>query len=242
MIVIQYLGKFGNNLFQYAFGRLLAISFNYSLGSDLIENHVITAHDNVKGLSYSNDPTVISDINQPGNFFPSQLEERLYILYGYFQNIDYYRNRRKLVQSFFNYRKPPVNKNDIVLHVRLGDYKYFGPKGIVIHPQYYLDVLKKEEFDKIYIVTDDPNDTDYFRHFRYFNPAIINSSVKDDFYFIMSFDKVIMSNSTFSWWATFLGDASTIYTFKPWIRHCPHVNRLWDIQNALTVDGKFINE
>jgi hypothetical protein len=242
MIVIQYLGKFGNNLFQYAFGRLLAISFNYSLGTDLIDNAVIVANGNVKGLSYYNYPTVISDINQSGNFFPSQLEERLYILYGYFQNIDYYRNRRKLIQSFFNYKKPLMNKSDIVLHVRLGDYKNFGPKGIVIHPQYYLDILRKEEFDKIYIVTDDPNDTDYFRHFRYYNPTIINSSVKDDFYFIMSFDKVIMSNSTFSWWATFLGDASTIYTFKPWIRHCPHVNRLWDIQNALTVDGRFMNE
>ena len=53
--------------------------------------------------------------------------------------------------------------------------------------------------------------------FSEFNPIIIhNNNMMTDFKFIMSFDKIIFKNSTFSWWAAVLSDASRVGVFGPW--------------------------
>ena len=36
------------------------------------------------------------------------------------------------------------------------------------------------------------------------------------FNFIRSFDKILFKNSTFSWWASVLSDASRVGVFGPW--------------------------
>ena len=42
------------------------------------------------------------------------------------------------------------------------------------------------------------------------------SSFMDDFNLIRSFNNVMFQDSTFSWWAAFLGNATNAYPFKPW--------------------------
>ena len=50
-----------------------------------------------------------------------------------------------------------------------------------------------------------------------FNPILHHSSnFIDDFNFIRSFDQIMFKNSTFSWWASFLSNASKIGVFKLW--------------------------
>jgi hypothetical protein len=63
----------------------------------------------------------------------------------------------------------------------------------------------------------------------------------DDFKFIASFDKIICSNSSYSWWAVFFGNPSAVYTFKRWICGGKQV-RLADFTHATSVDGFFSTE
>ena len=63
---------------------------------------------------------------------------------------------------------------------------------------------------KIYLVTDSPKDS-YFSQFDKYNHEIISESPWGDFAFISSSDQVCAANSTFSWWAAFLSNATKIY-------------------------------
>lgn len=48
------------------------------------------------------------------------------------------------------------------------------------------------------------------------NSGALRGSFMDDFELISSFNNVMLSNSTFSWWAALLGGASKVGTFGPW--------------------------
>jgi len=53
--------------------------------------------------------------------------------------------------------------------------------------------------------------------FKEYNPILKhNNNFIDDFNFIRSFDKILLNNSTFSWWAAVLSHASKIGVFRPW--------------------------
>ena len=238
MIHIKYNGGFGNCLFQYTFARLIAIKFNYHLDTIFKFNNIINTT-NYNGQLQYNTPKIV--IN---NGFPDDLEPALYMIDGFFQNYDYYKNNKTLIKSFFvlDTSKIAINKKDICLHIRLTDYWNLN---WVINPSYYLNILEQETFNKVYIITDDVNDP-YLNNFKKYNPIIISESPKTDFYKLMEFDKIILSNSSFAWWAMFLGNSSKIYTFKRWVRHKPRINdHLKDLaylNNAIVIDGDFFDE
>ncbi len=238
MIKINYRGRLGNNLFQYAFSRLVADCFGYKLCSDLPPNPILRATPIKNGKIFITSPVIIKD--GEGNYFPESLEERTYITDGYYQNIDYYKDKRDEVKSFFRYHIPEkINFDDIVIHVRLKDYKIFGDGGTVIHPCYYIEALKKESFRKVYVVTDEPSDKEYFSFLAGYEHEFFSGSSLISFYFLMGFNRMVMGNSSFSWWAAFLGNPSKVYTFKPWIKYCSHINKLWDVENAVALNGTF---
>jgi len=162
--------------------------------------------------------------------------------------MQFYINDRELIKTFFNYDKTNIatNTKDIIMHVRLTDYNTLK---WTIHQDYYLNILKTETYEKIYLVTDESN-SNYFDAFKDFNIINISSTAKEDFYKLMSFDKVIMSNSTFSWWAMFLGNSSKIYTFKNWITNpinnhplqaTNHTDNMYDLPNSIPVIEKFLH-
>ena len=232
--------RLGNRLFQYVFARLLAEDRGLQLVSDMYPNPILENIPPQKGRIV-NDVVKINDSDKKGSFWPDSKEQRGFIVEGYFQRGEYYRNKRPQLKSFF--KLSPIcyndNKINIVAHIRLGDYKRFGKGGVVISPQWYIDILEKENFEKLFIVTNEPEDREYLKHFDRYNPIIYNDSAQNDFYFMMGFKKMIMSNSTFAWWAACLGRAEKVYSFKPWIKHCVHVADLWDMEYMKPVDGEF---
>jgi len=236
MIRIKYEGQFGNNLFQYIFARLIAEKFGYQLIDNLKYNPILTNTPNKQGLIYNTNYNIIND-----NYteFPNSLQQSAYLIDGYFQRKQFYQDK-ELIKSYLNYTKiQTTNKNDICLHIRLGDY--YGLNW-VIHPDYYISILEKEEYDNIYLITDSPNDP-YLKSLNRFNIKNISSDAASDFYNLMSFDKIIMSNSTFSWWSMFLGNSSKIYTFKRWIEsHNYHINELYNLDNSIPMINKYLKE
>ena len=86
----------------------------------------------------------------------------------------------------------------------------------------------------------EPHDTNkfYTKLFTQYMPAYLSSTPSSDFDFIRSHNNIICSNSSFCWWAAFLSEAESIYTFKPWM------NRkgipLAGIAGAKALDGTFL--
>lgn len=52
--------------------------------------------------------------------------------------------------------------------------------------------------------------------FNSYRPVWVFKTAKEDFDFMCSFEKIILSASTFSWWAGVLGAGKEIYVYKPW--------------------------
>lgn len=258
-VTVNYIGGFGNTIFQYVRAKLLAeqndtfmlTPFPYE---EILQTNSKTYPIFVKTLSMlprfhvtdNNIPT-LSRLNKLFN----------YQLSGFFQDTHIINEYYKQVLSFF--KLPdfiPKPSNEVVIHIRLGDfyhddYRSSTHNGLseIIHPEWYLGILNNITFNKLHIIVfDDPKFRNftarYLSYFRDFSPNIlVDTTMKEDFHFIRSFKTILSSNSTFSWWASFLSKATNIFIptqigylgigpkFKP---HGKHIRDLWNIRNIST--------
>jgi len=230
-VSINYTGRFGNNITQYIFSRIFAENNGLQLISEF--NHKkgpIEFTTPKPGKIVKGDLIEITDHNK--NILNKKWDQCNYSINGYFQKSDFYIERRDQILSFIKSEKANLNYEDIVMHVRLGDYLF------KIHPNWYLDILKSQKFNKLYIVMEE-RDEKYLSYFSKYDPICISTNKYDDWNFIKSFDRIICSNSTFSWWASFLSDASKIWTFNRWT-DTPDLYHLNKIHNGIPVDGPLI--
>ncbi len=256
---INYKGRTGNKLFQYIAARVFSEKNNLNLVTDFPDTDIIkpNIHKNyptdgserttirIDKSSFNNDEIIFSGNNIK------------YIFDDYFHNGDFFSNNYELIKTFFKIEKNEKNNKDIVLHLRLFDYLHgtdienptSWDLSEVIHPDYYINILDNESYEKVYIVVDDIKcewEKKYLSYFKKYNPIIVTNTPKEDFFFLMSFNKIINSNSTFSYWASFFSDAEKIYTFKNagfYGRnkiHIEHTKNLCNIKNkSISVDEKF---
>jgi len=206
-VTVAYSGGLGNNLFQYVSARLFAVENGLRLDTPIAPNGMVAATPHEPGESVPGPPTVLGEFH---GILDRPYGRGRYDLRGYFQNANWILGRETAVRGFL--RPLPMeekNVQDIVIHCRLGDY---AKLGWVIDPKWYLSVLERERFRRLYIVTD-TFDRPYLSAFKPYDPHVLCSSPSSDWQFLRSFDRMVISLSTFAWWAAFLGDASRIYTF-----------------------------
>jgi len=152
--------------------------------------------------------------------------------YGYFQGENYFyennveiRRRFQIKTSYqkkFNQiRSKLSNKKILAIHVRLKDYKTFGPDylngpDMTLPFDYYhqiLKTIKTENYQLVFTSDDIQSIKNEFQQYdqAYFseNDAII------DFQFIRNAEIAIISHSTFAWWASWLNDNPNKQIFVP---------------------------
>lgn len=233
MIQTNYIGRVGNNMFQYIFNRMIAEKCNLYFEETI-------SHPNWKGSSSNNFPIDVIPYNNEGKVKLTHGD--MVKTTGYYQDPRIYDKNKTLIKSFFKYNINKRNDNSVTAHIRLKDYYQFGD-GIVIDPYWYSNLFKLLGcgiYRKLYIVTDDINDA-YMDNFKIFNPELISNTPKEDFQFIMNSDIIIVGNSSFSWWASWFSEASRIYMFKSWIyKNEDRKFNLSYMDRAIQVDGKFL--
>lgn len=97
----------------------------------------------------------------------------------------------------------------VAVHIRRGDY--IGSKHDVCTDEYYLKAMKMFDLPKM-IFTDD---TDFCKRY---NLPIFRGTVLESFEAMASHHVVICSNSSFSWWASYVGKRLTVAP-KKWYKH-----------------------
>lgn len=249
VIIPKYQGRTGNQIFQYVFARLIAEKNGFAMGehfpcqglfSEAIQPRVEVGRvcDGDVG------PIVFKDGLWPDRT-PKYLEMKLtpwvYIVDGFWQDWRYYEPYRTTIRSWFTYpyQLPHTPEPDaLVAHVRLGDYQRYKT---VIAPQWISKVLYTIKFkpqrSKFYIVTDDPTSR-FFDKIKQYRPEIVSVSPEHDWNFIRAAKRIICGNSSFSWWAAYLSDATNVYTFKKWYRLGRHIN-LAETAGWIPIDGNF---
>ena len=232
---VTYRGRCGNTLFKYCSARLFAEKHNGVLHSPLPDACVVRSkwHE-----SYAPPPTGAIKLTDKHDIMTMPVDDNAdYLLDGWFQRTRYYMPRRDEIRTWFDLADVDRNERDIVMHVRLGDYYTNWADGSrVIHPQWYCDILDAAYFGCVYIVTAHPNDP-YLNHFDKYHPTVISGDELDDFDFLRRFSRVIVGNSTFSWWAWFLGHGERCCTFKPWVKD-PQIE-LAEFAGAVASNGDF---
>lgn len=246
MIIVNYTGGLGNTLFQYSMGRILAEEMKYELFADSIQGFEGTK-DNITGAVTRNDPLQLT--NQHIDLDTIIKTDRQITLgpFGFFQRYEYYKPYKNRIRQWLHtdHRDVGQTENDMVIHLRLGDCILgdLAEDPYVMPPAYFQKALDSTTFDKLYICSDPetlehPLFHHYMEIFSPHQPILIGGNTIEDFNAIKSFNKIIMSQSTFSWFAALLSNASEIFVPVP--SGGKHGNE-WSIESpgvALFVDDE----
>jgi hypothetical protein len=130
------------------------------------------------------------------------------IVNSFGQRQEYYSSYRdKLKQFFCEADIGGIPHDDTVLYIRNGDYKDIG---VYLGLSNYYKILDSVDFSRLTIVVEHI-DEDVKSIAQKYNANIFSKSIFDDFLYIKNASNIIMSQSTFSWWAAFLSEAKNIY-------------------------------
>ena len=179
------------------------------------------------------------------------------VLLGYFQRFTYVDAvAQELIaamsnSTIFSDIFSDTQQNNIAVHIRFGDYltnegarRFHGLSSM----SYYIEAVKllqtKHVYDKILIFSDDPNraTAEFTNAYGSGNlPVLSGSGISEyeDLAKISSCRGIVISNSTFSWWAAWLGsqihDCSVVAP-RPWFAQSTDADK-----NLLPISWTVIN-
>ena len=102
------------------------------------------------------------------------------------------------------------NENDLVIHYRLTDYTNLNWH---LPPEAFIKTIQKNniEYNNCYLITDQPSHPFIQQLFKIKNLIVVNQSELADFTLLKHAKQLIVSHSSFSWWASFLGEQDKVY-------------------------------
>lgn len=237
MLLVPFTGQFGNQLFQYCLGRIVAArtGLTYQPGLEWLtkSRRPVTW----KGPRFLPTPRGVRGKTLPGTAqtiktahwldLESIRSDRPVRLLGWFQRYELYKPWKSQIRTEWLplLREFPATDPDAVyIHVRRTDYvgDHLSP---LKHCQattiddYAAALLSFSGISKLVLLSDNYQDPilDEFSKFG-FPVERANGTWDEDFMLLASCRQMIMSQSTYSWWAGFLGRAEKIVC--PMVRDC----------------------
>jgi hypothetical protein len=211
MILVHYLGRLGNNLFQYALGRILAEELGWALEAGRIEGFPRTGQ-RVEGAVYREPVQQLTGYRADVAAIVADRTPRQIVLRGYFQRYEIFRPYRQRLQDWFQLN--PATRPDpdaVVVNVRRTDYIQYG---WALPFSFYQQAIERSGARRVVIVTDDRRDP-FFRRFRKYRPTFFEGNPIEQMGFMAAAKRLVLSQSTFSWWPTFLGEIDQVFCPVP---------------------------
>jgi hypothetical protein len=233
MIHLQMNGFIADNLFQYVAARILAEDLGYALH---ISHSRMHPRKNVPRLLELMSQFRDAPLALPGKTFHhpvdytahmgqgdfdgyhldlaqlvSHQDERKIMMAGYFQSYELLQPYKARIRSWFEIAPcnlgHAIGADDIVIHIRLGDLVVLG---WAISLSFYTKLLDTLNFRRLYICGFGLSD-EVRGVFARYDPIYVHGEPVEDFRFMKGFNRMIQSNSGFSWWAGFLSQADEVY-------------------------------
>tara|TARA_Y100000401_G_scaffold99696_1_gene88147 strand:- start:45 stop:848 length:804 start_codon:yes stop_codon:yes gene_type:complete len=240
------LGRFGNQMFQYAALRGIAAKNNYNFCLPYYEDAV---NDGLGNMNYTElfncfKMSSVTELNIQtiDNKRPIVNEEKFNFnenlynncpdwisLFGFFQSEKYFKNVEEIIRNDFTFKDHILDPcHDMMqgilesgkvvgLHIRRTDF-LTNPNHHFVGLDYYKKALEKFSDDvQVLVFSDDSSwclEQDLFSHDR-FMVSENNSGYVDMCLMSMCTDFII-GNSTFSWWASWLGNRGKVVAPKNW--------------------------
>ncbi|MCC6706752.1 MAG: hypothetical protein IT492_04230 [Gammaproteobacteria bacterium] len=240
-VEVRYLGHLGNNLFQYALGRILAEELGSALTcrapsdtrgwgaveamSGIVDRFVTQsaafadAPQSLPGNEVD-DPQLRYVIGEKQNWsghginLPYLLRHghgHRIVLHGYFQRAEYYLPYRERIARWLALPPAPLlprlGKHDVLVHLRQSlDMKLLDRQ---IDLRFYTDTLADMAPARVYVCGLGIDDA-VRAALAPFNPQYLHLPALDTLKVIMQARRIVLANSTFSWWGAWLSEAEEI--------------------------------
>jgi hypothetical protein len=228
MVTVQYGGRLGNNMLQYATGYIFAKKYGYvletpaSYGNDWNWPTPNSHYFNDYGKYFNVNPNtgtrvfkepdynwlIVNENNLMELLSKETIPPAHYVFDGWFQMPDLalkYRNELKQVYNPVYRERDP---DEMFVSVRLGDI--IG-RPAVLPVEYYIDAISRLKYSKGYISSDTMDHplvtflTDKFNLIQWDNKDPL---VKLDF--AKDFNQLVLSEGTYCWWMGALSNAKTV--------------------------------
>lgn len=258
-VEVRYLGHLGNNLFQYALGRIIA----EALGQELVcippaegaswaalsrrsgTRHDLTAHadrfadapQHIAGAAVAH-PQIRYVLGEKFHWSGHGLNlahllrhghGHRVVLQGYFQRVEYYHPHRERIRRWLRVRPVELpctlRPEDVVVNVRrsldvlLLDW--------ALAPQYYHEVLAGMSPGRVF-VCGLGLDAALREALAPFHPVYLELPAMAALHLLSTANRLVIANSTFSWWGAYLSEASEIHFPRPvrniWSRDRPEMD------------------
>ncbi len=241
-VVVDFLGRLGNNLFQYALGRIIAETQGLALDcerspraappesagrnaetSALLEGWLPAFADvrlSIPGRHVVN-PTVLYELwpNSPWRGHRIDVSRVLSApashvrLRGYFQRYEYYQGYMGKIRDWYRLASPdcciPLSSRDVVVNIRGGTD--FVTRGWDLPAEYYGATLSHlGNIGEVFVCGTGIDDR-IVNGLRPWAPTYVGGGPMDHFRLLCRANRVILSNSTFAWWAAALSEATEIH-------------------------------
>lgn len=206
MIRVEYQGTLGNQLWQYSVGRIMAEDLGLRFKCPPIPGFPRT-RDEVSGRTMFWPRMKLS-----GHCLPEQMRPSRITMKGYFQRFEHIRERAEVMEWCRTSHRTRLKsaENDLVLSIRRGWNGW--PTELCPDVEYYQSLLAELDFAKLWVCTDSPDDPFFsFLPTLGIDYEVVRGSALDQFAFIQESSRVVMAPSTFTFWATYAGNAKEVY-------------------------------
>ena len=246
MITMRYRGNMGNHMFRYCFGRILAENLGYEyevppiIGFpntfETVNGRKIDAPvKRVGGFVVDMDALLANMKRNPCLIRCDGIFEYYPMFAPYKEKI---RNawlylpqpysRDNLGDLTFSVRKKgelipididEITSEDILVNYRIGDFLEAKNQWRIVDFDYFDIILSQVKFSRVFLASDNIEHPILKKFDKYGAIYQTNANKFSTMNLIRLFNKIAISQSTYSWWAAYLSDASEIYF--PWTKAGP---------------------
>ena len=236
MIEVRYRGTFGDHLFQYCFGRILAERWGYGLDALPLPGLPGT-DESVEGDRYLSPVMVLSgsavEERQLGTLLREkelrQAPRSRVVLYGWFQRWELYRAHAEQIRRWLECPPPeePPDTDDFAVCIRFTAPTAWQEPGLLAghHPGWKAGLLKNDHVrrlaeraggGRIHVITDQPQ-APGLSELAPLDPVIMDANSLATWQWLRCCRRIALPLTHASdWWAAWLSRADEIYALDPW--------------------------